>query len=241
MLNMKPFFCFFGGKWRAAPRYPSPLHNEIVEPFAGSAGYSVRHYSRRVTLVEKDPTIAALWAYLIQVSAEEVRALPTRVDHVDSLAVLPEAKTLIGFWLNKGVTAPCKVPSKWMRDLHLYPGQRLNTFWGEGVRDRIASQVEYIRHWKVIFGDYRESPETQATWFIDPPYQLAGKAYKHGPKGIEFPELAQFCRCRKGQLIVCENVGANWLPFGFFAATKSLEGKHGKAKSKEAMYYQESQ
>ncbi len=38
MTDLKPFFCYFGGKWRAAPHYPTPKHAEIVEPFAGAAG-----------------------------------------------------------------------------------------------------------------------------------------------------------------------------------------------------------
>lgn len=39
---LKPFWRYYGGKYRAAPRYPVPLHRTIVEPFAGAAGYSLR-------------------------------------------------------------------------------------------------------------------------------------------------------------------------------------------------------
>lgn len=63
-MKMQPFFCFYGAKWRAAPSYPSPGLATVVEPFAGAAGYSVRNHDREVILVEKDETIAALWAYL---------------------------------------------------------------------------------------------------------------------------------------------------------------------------------
>lgn len=34
-MTLKPFWRYYGGKWRAAPSYPAPLHNTIVEPFAG--------------------------------------------------------------------------------------------------------------------------------------------------------------------------------------------------------------
>jgi hypothetical protein len=37
MSNLKPFIRLYGGKYRAAPRYPKPLHDT---PFAGAAGYS---------------------------------------------------------------------------------------------------------------------------------------------------------------------------------------------------------
>ena len=240
MTNLKPFFCFFGGKWRSAPRYPAPTEANIVEPFAGAAGYSVRHAERNVTLVERDPTIAALWRYLISVKAAEVLALPLRVDDARTLPVCSEAKALIGFWLNKGMTAPCNIPSKWMRD-QLAEGGRLNTYWGEGVRARIATQVESIRHWRVIEGSYADAPSGSATWFVDPPYQEAGQRYRHGAKDIDFEGLAEFCLSREGQVIVCENTGATWLPFSHFADTKSLEGKHGKAKSAEAIYYSPAQ
>jgi len=48
-----PFFGYYGGKFRAAPHYPAPLHKTIIEPFAGSAGYAMRHYERQVILIEK--------------------------------------------------------------------------------------------------------------------------------------------------------------------------------------------
>lgn len=233
---MKPFFCFFGGKWRAAPRYPQPLHGRIVEPFAGAAGYSVRNYQLAVTLVEKDPVIAALWSYLIAVKPLEVLRLPIEVEDVRHLKVCQEAKSLIGFWLNKGMMAPCNIPSKWMRD-HAVEGTRLNTYWGEGVRARIAEQVQHIRHWKVLHASYEKAPNVKATWFVDPPYQQAGQKYKHGAQALDFSDVASFCLARKGQLIVCENTGAQWLPFTHFENAKSLEGKHGKAKSAEAVFY----
>jgi len=33
---LKPFWQYYGGKWRAAPHYPKPRHDTIVEPFAGA-------------------------------------------------------------------------------------------------------------------------------------------------------------------------------------------------------------
>ena len=62
---MRPFFTYYGGKYRAAPLYPSPTHANLVEPFAGSAGYALRYYDRQVLLVDADPVIAGLWRYLI--------------------------------------------------------------------------------------------------------------------------------------------------------------------------------
>lgn len=230
-MKMWPFFCFYGGKWRAAPRYPAPKFKTIIEPFSGAAGYSTRHFERDVILLDINPVIQSLWRYLINVSSSEIRSLPIAVEHVDKLSVCTEARHLIGFWLNKATScSPRKQPSAWMRS-----GIRPNSYWGEAVRERIANQVEHIRHWKVLDGGYQSSPELEASWFIDPPYaNAAGAMYRH--QVDDYGTLGEWCRQRKGQLIVCENDGASWLPFEPLGTFKSNPGKRGKAKSQEVMY-----
>jgi hypothetical protein len=81
--------------------------------------------------------------------------------------------------------------------------------------------VGRIRHWKIIEGDYTAAPDVRATWFIDPPYQVAGSHYIHKMRPDEYAGLASWCRLREGQVIVCENAGADWLPFRTFGAVKS--------------------
>jgi hypothetical protein len=156
VLSMRPFFGFYGGKWRDTPRhYPAPAHEVIVEPFAGSAGYSVRYADRRVILGEKDPIIYAVWDYLIHVPAHEILAIPDLEDGqtVADLTISQEARWLVGFWLNRGASRPRTGRSAWMRD-----GIRPGSFWGERVRRTIASQVERIRHWKVYNCSYEDLP-----------------------------------------------------------------------------------
>ena len=53
----------------------------------------------------------------------------------------------------------------------------------------------------------------EASWFVDPPYQNQGKHYHYGPENVDFAMLGNWCRTRLGQVIVCENEGADWLPF----------------------------
>lgn len=221
--QLRPFFGYFGGKWRDALRnYPAPHHDIIVEPFAGSAGYALRYHSKRVVLCEIDPTIAGIWDYLVRVSTQEVLAIPDVPigGTVDDLHVPSEARALVGMWLNRGVARPRKSPSKWMRD-----GVRPGSFWGERVRQTIASQVDHIRHWEIHNCNYEMAPiSDEATWFIDPPYVGAGHHYKHGVSAIDFDKLAMWCSTRPGQAIVCENEGADWLPFrhlGSFKTTRS--------------------
>lgn len=222
-MRLKPFFSFFGGKWSLARHYPAPQHETIIEPFAGSAGYSVWHPERRVILIEKDPVIARVWDYLIHVSPLELRRLPDLPvgEDVASLPVCQEAQWLIGFWLNKGHPTPCRTASAWMRRPD-YASQ----FWGNNIRERLASQVEMIRHWQVRCGDYHEAPNRQATWFVDPPYTQQGHRYKCSNREIGYTDLARWWRARQGQLIACEQEGAAWLPFRYFKAAKAT-GKRG--------------
>jgi len=228
---MKPFFSFFGSKWRVANYYPVPTHSTIIEPFAGSCGYALHYPEHQVRLCDVDPTICGVWDYLIRVSLEEIRRLPLAFGHIDELHVCQEAKWLIGFWLNKGCVGPSKSPSKWMRD---YQEKQPGVYWGEKIRERIASQVSSIRHWTITQASYADIPDQSATWFIDPPYQVAGKAYRF--HDIDYPALGDWCRSRSGQTIVCENEGALWLPFRPFRTIKALEGKHGGKKSVEAIW-----
>jgi len=229
---LKPFFTYFGGKWRAAPHYPVPTHGHIVEPFAGAAGYSLRYASRNVTLVEKNLKVAGVWRYLMSVRPSEVLSLPLVFDSVDHLSgVAEEARWLIGFWLNKGVSAPCKTPSMWMRQK-----KHTGSFWGESIRTRIASQVNSIRHWRLIEGDYKDAPDVPATWFIDPPYEKAGINYPSRLQAHDYADLAAWCRARRGQVMVCESEGAAWLPFRFFREIKAMESLNGGKKSREVIW-----
>ena len=60
--------------------------------------------------------------------------------------------------------------------------------WFEPRRDLVASQVDFIRHWKVIDGDYSNAPNSLATWFVDPVYQgKAGSYYKHKLLSEDYP------------------------------------------------------
>lgn len=240
-MKLRPFFTFYGGKFRAAPHYPTPEHDTIIEPFAGSAGYSLRYPNKRVILVERDPIIAATWRYLLRVTPEEVLALPdlSPGQSVDDLPVVQEARWLIGWFCGRGMATPRKTQSVWISNYmagKYGKGSSPCVAWGAAIRERIASQVEHIRHWTLIEGNYADAPDIEATWFIDPPYAIAGKHYRFGSDTIDYGQLAGFCRARRGQVIVCENEGADWLPFRPFLRIKASEAKHGGKVSAEAIW-----
>lgn len=246
--SLKPFFTFFGGKWRIAKSYPPPKYDTIIEPFAGSAGYSVRYYHKNIILYEIDPKIYLTWKYLISVRESEILALPdVLVDQtVDDLKICEEARYLIGWWLNKGAAQPCKSPGAWMRQnlRGEYSGNNKTDHyvWGDYVRNRISEQVKYIRHWKIFNEDFSSCLpyplDMRCTWFIDPPYKRAGRNYKFNK--IDYNLLSCLCQyVYRGQIIVCENDNANWLPFIPFRDAKASESSRGGIVSKEMIYYRE--
>jgi hypothetical protein len=184
-------------------------------------------------LFDSDEKIIKTWQYLIRASQDEILALPV-LDHgdsVDDFDIQDGAKYLIGWWLNKGAASPCKTPSSWMRS-----GVRPKSFWCDEIRTRIARQVDHIRHWTAVQCDYSDAPNIVATWFVDPPYSVAGRLYKHGAKDIDYDALADWCMTRNGQLLVCEKDGADWLPFEPWQTVKASPAKHGGKKSVEVIF-----
>lgn len=231
---LRPFFSFYGSKYQACRQrlYPSPLHSTIVEPFAGAAGYSVNNFRRNVVLFDIDPIIYGIWHYLIHVKASEIRALPKTIECVDDVRAPQEALWLIGFWLGRGGSSPRSKPTPWMKNR--LSGQ--NFYWGDYVRGMIAHQLKYIRHWKVYHASYKLCHNREASWYIDPPYQNpAGRHYKHNK--IDFDHLGDWCRRRKGQVIVCEGRDADWLPFRPLKKLNATVKKGGVSKKSQEVVW----
>jgi hypothetical protein len=232
---LKPFFTYYGGKYRAAPHYPAPQHDMVIEPFAGSAGYSLRHSERDVVLMERDPVIAEMWRFIQSATASDFLDLPDLADGqtTNDLNLPRAAKSLIGFWLNKGCASPCKRPSAWMRG-----GTHMTSFWGAEIRQRLASQAGRIAHWIILEGSYADLPNAAATWYVDPPYQNPiGRHYRCSD--IDYTHLGDWVLEREGQTMVCEQMGATWLPFEHFRHIKANESSNGKKTSHEVIYTQD--
>jgi site-specific DNA-adenine methylase len=214
---MKTFINYYGAKYRTAKMYPSPSCNVIIEPFAGAAGYSLHHYKHKVILFEKDDVLCEMWKWLISASASDIYDLPVDFNHIDEVDVPLGAKYLIGFCLNTGAASPCKTPSKWAKQYNT-SGQ----FWGVKRRERIAQQVSLIKHWECHkVDDYSQIANIKATWFIDPPYQEMGRRYKHSCKNINFLHLASWSHERQGEIIVCEQSGADWMDWNNYKEVKA--------------------
>lgn len=206
MIPLKQFFSYFGSKARAAKLYPAPEFEIIVEPFAGSAGYSCLFPELEIRLFDIDPVIVGIWDFLTRATAQDIRSLPLSDLEVSKLSK-PE-RDFIGFWWRRGGAVPSNSPVPWMKS-----GNHPHSFWSEQTRERIAGQVHRVNHWKCSLANFSDVPKVTATWFIDPPYQAQGTRYRYGSKRINYQKLGTWAKALPGQVIACEASGAEWLPF----------------------------
>ena len=195
---------YYGRKTKVIDYYPHPIHDKIIEPFAGTAVYSLynNNWEKDVLLVDKYDIVVKTWKYLQSTTRKQILSLPEMnyKDKIDDHQYLSqEEKWLIGFNINGGSSQPKKTTMKF-------------NVWNR-VKLQIADNLYKIKHWEIKEGDYRDLENVEATWFIDPPYQHGGKYYRHSNKFIDFKELGEWSTSRNGQIIVCENTKADWLDF----------------------------
>jgi hypothetical protein len=218
---MRPFFPYYGSKWNISRYYPKPKYSKVIEPFAGSAGYSTFFDVPSAKLSDADPVIVGIWSYLLRSSEADIMSLPEMPepgDSVDNYRIPEEAKWLIGFWLNRGSAQPKKTRTEYSSR-----SDRSQLNWGSRAKIRIASQLRMIEGWSVSLDLYANVPNEYATWYVDPPYVDKGKYYR--VRFREYKELGAWCMSRRGQVIVCEGPGATWLPFEPLGSYKSSKGK----------------
>ena len=196
-------FSYYGSKSKIVNLYPPPKHAKIIEPFAGSARYSLKYFDREVTLIDKYEPIIRLWKWLQSVTESDLDNLPIlkKGEKISDFNLSEEESLFLSFCVSEATTS----------------GRNM-------VTERASTKVSYkikttkdilskIKHWTIKQGCYSEIENTEATWFIDPPYQRGGSYYNHSNKHIDFIKLGEWSKERKGQIIICENDGANWMPF----------------------------
>lgn len=202
-------FSYYGSKSKVVQYYPHPMYDTIIEPFAGSARYSLygNNWKKSVVLVDKYDVIVNIWRYLIKTATyDDVMSMPDISDggSVSDFKWRHDALRMIaGFTVNRGSSQP-KNKKHWCGS------------GGDGYandRSKIASSLSHISHWEIVLGDYRCLSNIEATWFIDPPYQFGGEYYRHSNKKIDYKDLRNWIESRRGQVIVCENTRADWMPF----------------------------
>ena len=196
-------FSYYGSKSKIVDYYPPPKHKKIIEPFAGSARYSLKYWQNDILLVDKYPVIVEIWKWLINATKKDILDLPilNKGDDIREIEMPIPARYFIGLSINQGSAAPRNIVTEW--------GEKGWRF----KRKDTAENIFKIKHWQVINSSYEELQNESATWFVDPPYQFGGEHYKESNKNIDFAKLAEWCKNRNGQTIVCENMKADWLDF----------------------------
>jgi site-specific DNA-adenine methylase len=198
---------YYGSKKRIVNYYPPPKFDRIIEPFVGAGSYVLKYWEYDVTIVDKYEVIYKIWKWLQECEISDIDKLPHHMTYEDNLNNYTfdceEAKMMMGFIIAKGVERPRYKPTSRVTN------SRPNTI--NYTLNKIKGNLHKIKHWKILHGSYLDLDNKKATWFIDPPYQFGGHAYVENK--IDYKQLADWCKTRKGQIIVCENTKADWLPF----------------------------
>ena len=199
-------FSYYGSKSKIVDYYPPPKYGKIIEPFAGSARYSLKYWDRDVLLVDKYDVIIRIWNYLKSCSPKDIISLyiPKLRETINKNQYdCEESFLFMSFVIKSGTHAPAYTVCK--------------NRGGDGqiydILKRISKNVWKIKEWKIQKDSYDNIDNMECTWFIDPPYQYGGKHYIESNKNINFKTLSDWCKSRQGQVIVCENIKADWMPF----------------------------
>jgi hypothetical protein len=215
---------YYGSKSKLVNLYPEPIHDKIIEPFAGSARYSLKYWDKDVLLIDKYEPIIKMWHWLQQATEKDLDNLPVpkKGESLFDFNLSEGEHLFLSFIVSEGVASPRNIVTK-----------RASSRVNHKIQTT-KDILHKIKHWDIRLGDYNDIINEKATWFIDPPYFKGGEHYPKGSKYIDYKELANWCKSRQGQVIVCENDNANWLPF-----TNLKEHWGGIKRSVEVMYYQE--
>lgn len=196
-------FSYYGSKSKIVDLYPPPKYGKIIEPFAGSARYSLKYWDRDVLLVDKYQVIIDVWEFLKNSSKSDILKLPrlNTGQTIDNYELSDIERKFMGFMVQDGTTGMRRTAS-------YFAVKRMDEKF-----NFIIENLHKIKHWQLKLCSYEDLQNEDATWFIDPPYQFGGHEYKCSNKTINFNALSDWCKSRKGQVIVCENTKANWMDF----------------------------
>ena len=137
-------FNYYGSKSKIIHLYPTPKFDKIIEPFAGSARYSLKYWQKDILLIDKYPVIVDVWNYLKNASEKDILGLPKlqKGEDLRNYNLSNIERNFLGFLVCGGVESP---------------RYKVASFDGVNVpKDlkKIASQLFKIRHWNIKLYSY---------------------------------------------------------------------------------------
>lgn len=238
-----PLFKCFGSKWTSARLLPKPTGEVIVEPFAGSAGYSLRHPHLDVVLYESSAHLRTLWKWIIEEASEtDVRDIPLGLapgTDIRTLGLSEGQALLLKNWQRTNNVGDLWKTSVWG---HL-PGQ-----WTANTRARVSEEIAIVKHWKMSdeedgISAFDLHKGRKFTFMIDPPYQYN---FKYLSAAMDYPLLAYLAQGVEGQVLAlegaCTKTGKvpDYLPFEYFTSqVTSRRKKFDNHHSSVLLYYKE--
>jgi site-specific DNA-adenine methylase len=206
-------FSYYGSKSKIVGKYPQPVYDKIIEPFAGSARYALKYHDREVVLYETYHKVYEVWKYLIKASMRDILALPDLEigDDIREHKYLSDAERwLIGYQLQRGNARPgCIVNARcnWNRD-----------------KIRIANTVDRVKHWEIRNESGVDADWGVATVFCDPPYMVQKHGYTDG--AVDYVGLSNKILASDSHVIVCGNSDDSWMDFEPLCEMQGINKKH---------------
>lgn len=140
---LSPFFSYFGSKYLLSKKYKKSSKDILIEPFAGSACYSLHYPHKQVKLYDKYEVVCGIWDYLIHSKEQEILDLPI-IDFdktVHDYNICQEAKWLIGYFLADARGVPSvKHTSRSINKIK--ENENARNRWTHSKKIQIASQVQ---------------------------------------------------------------------------------------------------
>ncbi len=220
-------FPYYGSKSKIARHYPKPRYDTIIEPFGGSGSYSLLHYNKRVIINELNKDVYNVWKFLQHKDAIKwIDRIPKQLQSGESLQEnIPEGAPEGLVQLLKAFSSIGNFGKN--QDIFTVSPYAARDWWR--IREKLKHSLPKIKNWTITNRDYRKLLNRKACYFVDPPYHgVPGAKYKFNFKPKDYRLLAEWCKLRKGQVIVCESGDADYMAFKVLKTTNVgyHKGKH---------------
>ncbi len=208
-------FSYYGAKSKIARFYSKPRYKTIIEPFGGGASYSLLYYYHDVIVNEINPAVVSIWRFLQSKEALQwVDKIPERVEkgqYIKDIVeeFIPGAPAPLIELLHSSADQACYGKDKKFDKIYKFGAK----CWPR-LKPRLKYYIPKIQHWKILSVDFSKILNRKACWFVDPPYSnKAGLSYKYNLEPKRYDYIANWVKSRRGQVIVCEDIKADYLKF----------------------------